>query len=90
MTSADADAPADAPADAHAPAPLELALCGHSPGASPRRGLCDACYRKLSAEGLPLPPRRSRWDDHDGLAAWARGLPDDVRRRLLAALMEAR
>jgi hypothetical protein len=70
---------------------LVLATCGHlAPSGSLRRGLCDACYRKLRAEGCPLPPKGSRWDDYDGLAAWARALPDDVRRRLLAALMETR
>lgn len=68
-----------------------LATCGHTVlVGETRRGLCRTCYRKLAGEGLPLPPRGSRWDDHDALAAWARALPDDARRRLLAALMEVR
>lgn len=70
---------------------LVLATCGHyARPASLRRGLCDACYRKLRAEGCPLPPHGSRWDDYDVLAAWARALPESVRRRLLAALEEVR
>lgn len=66
-----------------------LALCGHAPGTSPRRGLCQRCYRKLLEAGLPLPPRLAPGPAPlDGLASWARSLPDDVRRRMLAALME--
>lgn len=70
---------------------LVLATCGHTVAPTDtRRGLCRTCYRKLSGEGLPLPPTRSRWDDHDGLAAWARALPERTRAQLLAALMEVR
>lgn len=68
-----------------------LASCGHTvPPSETRRGLCRTCYRKLSSEGLPLPPTRSRWDDHDALAVWARALPEATRAQLLAALMEVR
>lgn len=64
-------------------------LCGHTPGASPRRGLCQRCYRKLLEAGLPMPPRlRSGPDPADVIAAWVSTLSDDVRRRLSAALME--
>ncbi len=70
---------------------LVLATCGHMVAPTEtRRGLCRTCYRKLSGEGLPLPPTRSRWDDHDALAAWARALPERTRTQLLAALMEVR
>lgn len=62
-------------------------ICGHGTRVY-ARGLCRSCHRKLSEHGLPLPPCRSRWDGYDGLAAWVRSLPDDVRRRLSAALME--
>lgn len=67
-----------------------LATCGHQARpATLRRGMCDSCYRKLSAAGCPLPPRGSRWDDYDALAAWARGLPAETRARILAALAGA-
>lgn len=68
-------------------------LCGHTPGASPRRGLCQRCYRKLLEAGLPMPPRLRPGPDPDRVdvvAAWVRTLSEDVRRRLSAALMEAR
>lgn len=67
-----------------------LAICGHTARrAELRRDLCDACYRKLSAAGCPLPPRGSRWDGYDRLAAWARSLPAETRARILTALAEA-
>lgn len=67
-----------------------LATCGHhARPATLRRTLCDTCYRKLSAAGCPLPPRGSRWDDHDALAEWARRLPAETRARILAALAGA-
>lgn len=72
-------------------AELVLATCGHSvPSTETRRGLCRTCYRKLLDQGCPLPPRGSRWDDYDSLGAWARALPEDTRRRLLAALTEVK
>lgn len=67
-----------------------LASCGHRESRGEiRRTLCNGCYRKLRAAGCDLPPRSTRWDDHDALSAWARTLPDDTRRRLLAALLDA-
>lgn len=65
-----------------------LTLCGHGTRVY-ARGLCRSCHRKLHGEGLPLPPRRSRWDNYDALTAWIRTLPDDVRARMLVALQEA-
>ena len=67
-----------------------LALCGHPVGATPRRGLCHRCYRKLSEAGCPLPPKLAPGPTSlDPLVSWIRSLPDDVRRRIAAPLMEA-
>jgi hypothetical protein len=64
-----------------------LASCGHrARPADIRRGMCLCCYRKLREAGCPLPPRASRWDDYDPLAAWVLTLDNATRARLLAAL----
>lgn len=84
---ADPDAPAGPRTGVHPRAELVLAVCGHSvPPTDTRRGLCRTCYKKLLAAGCELPPRGSRWDDYDVLAAWVLTLPDAVRARLLTAL----
>lgn len=78
--------------------PRPLALCGHCEATRAfARGLCRSCYRKFKDAGLPLPPRRNRWQgsrapravDFDGLVAWIRALPGDVRAQMLLALREA-
>ena len=82
-----------APAAPVAPAaqaePPALALCGHPPGATPRRGLCHRCYRKLREADCPLPPKLVPGPATlDPLVSWVCSLPDDVRRRIGALLME--
>lgn len=67
-----------------------LALCGHPVGATPRRGLCHRCYRKLYEAGCPLPPKTTPGPvPLDPLGSWVRSLPEDVRRRIAALIMEA-
>lgn len=66
-----------------------LALCGHDLGTSPRRGLCQRCYRKLVEAGCTLPPAGKPGPEATpALERWVRSLPDDTRRRIAALLME--
>ncbi len=48
-----------------------------------RRGLCQACYRKLREEGLPLPPRSLR---RKPFARWLLRWPAEARAQLREAL----